>query len=56
MAQKKVPPLPDKAPGKNGFKYREQFGVIIICRDEAHHRDVYQKIAAQGYKCRAVRT
>ncbi len=56
MAEKKIPPLPEGAPGKNGFKYREQFGVIVICKDEAHHQAVYQALKARGYKCRAVRT
>ena len=41
--------------GANGFKYREQFGVIVICKDEAEHKTVYERLKAQGYKCKVVR-
>lgn len=41
--------------GVNGFKYREQFGVIVMCRDEAEHRAVYERLKAEGYKCKVVR-
>lgn len=46
---------PQKAPGVNGFKYKEQFGVIVICRDEAEHKAVYEQLKALGYKCKVVR-
>lgn len=47
---------PDKPmPGKNGFKYREQFGVIVVCKDEAEHMAIYEKLKSQGYKCKVVR-
>jgi hypothetical protein len=52
---KKLPPLPAGAPGRNTFKYKEQFGVIVICRDEAEHKLVYERLAAQGHKLKAVR-
>ncbi|VFR34576.1 hypothetical protein ANDA3_3730 [plant metagenome] len=51
MATKK-PARP--APGRNGFKYREQFGVIVKCRDEAHQRQVYDALKAAGHKLRVV--
>ena len=41
--------------GANGFKYREQFGVIVMCRDEAEHRAVYEPQKAEGNKCKVVR-
>lgn len=50
-----LPPLGDKAPGKNGFTYTPGFGVIIICKDETEHRTVYERLRDQGYKCKAVR-
>lgn len=52
----KLPELPIGAPGKNKFKYREQFGVIVICRGEEHHKAVYEQLVALGHKCKAVRT
>ncbi|WP_417292014.1 hypothetical protein [Desulfovibrio porci] len=51
--------MPDKATpkplGANGFKYREQFGVIVVCKDEAEHKAAYERLKAQGYKCKVVR-
>lgn len=52
---KKMPPLPDKAPGANGFNYKQQFGVIVICKDEVEHKAVYERLTSQGHKCKAVR-
>jgi len=38
MAESKtLAQLPAGAPGRNKFKYKEQFGVVVICRDEAEH-------------------
>ncbi|MCA1944967.1 MAG: hypothetical protein LDL30_06740 [Desulfovibrio sp.] len=52
-----LPPLPPDAPGRpKGTRYREQFGVIVLCRDEAEHRAVYEALTAQGYACKVVRT
>jgi len=52
---KKAPPLPDNVPGVNKFRYKQQYGVIIICQNEAEHRQAYERISALGYKCKAVR-
>lgn len=52
---KKLPQLPEGAPGRNKFRYKEQFGVVVICRDEAEHKQVFERLAAQGYKLKAVR-
>lgn len=46
---------PRKLLGANGFKYKERFGVIVLCRDEAEHRAVYERLKAEGYKCKVVR-
>lgn len=57
MATKKRPPLPPEAPGRpDKGRYKEQFGVIVICRDEAHHRKVYEELKGLGYTCKVVRT
>lgn len=50
-----LPPLPDKAPGLNGFRYKSQFGVIVLCEDETEHKEVLHKLQAQGLRCKAVR-
>ena len=37
-------------------KYKEQFGVIVICRDEAHQQEVFESLAGSGYEVRVVVT
>lgn len=43
-----------KQPGHNGFKYRQQYGVIIICDGEHHQQTVYENLAKQGFKLKVV--
>lgn len=55
--ERTLPPLPEEAPGRPvKERYREQFGVIVLCADEAEHRVVYERLIAQGFRCRVVRT
>jgi hypothetical protein len=44
-----LPPVPDG-------KYSEQYGVIVLCDDEAHQQAVYEELQAAGHKCRVVVT
>jgi hypothetical protein len=41
-------------PGKNGFRYREQYGIIILCEDAKAQEMLFNKLKAQGYKLRVV--
>jgi len=43
------PPVPEG-------KYSEQFGVIVLCDDEAHQQAVYDELSAAGHKCKVVVT
>jgi hypothetical protein len=45
---------PTKELGKNGFKYREQYGVIILCDNAKTQENLFNKLKAQGYKLRVV--
>lgn len=36
------------------FKYKEQYGVIVMCEGEAHQKEVYEKLLKQGYKLKVV--
>jgi hypothetical protein len=38
-----------KIPGKNGFKYRQQFGVIVVCADAAEQETVFNRLKALGF-------
>lgn len=50
-----APRNPRPMPGVNGFRYKERFGVIVMCKDEAEHRAVYERLKAEGYRCKVVR-
>lgn len=39
-----------KIPGKNGFSYREQYGVIVICADAAEQEAIFDKLKAMGFR------
>ncbi|MDO8771906.1 MAG: hypothetical protein Q7K57_24975 [Burkholderiaceae bacterium] len=41
-------------PGENGFTYRQQYGLVITARDEAHQRSLYNKLTKQGLKVKVV--
>ncbi|WP_198432645.1 hypothetical protein [Burkholderia ubonensis] len=47
-------PLPVKQPGRNGYKYKPQYGVVVVCRDEAEQQAAYQALRKQGYKLKVV--
>ena len=38
------------------FNYKEQYGVIVICKDETEQQEVYEKLADDGYECKVVTT
>lgn len=38
------------------FNYSEQFGVVVICQDEAGQKKTYDKLQAQGFNCKVVTT
>jgi sporulation protein YlmC with PRC-barrel domain len=44
------------APEPPEGRYREQYGVIVICQDEADQRQVYERLTNQGLECRVVVT
>jgi hypothetical protein len=43
-----------KSPGKNGFKYREQYGVIVLCDSAKAQEAIFNKLKALGYTLRVV--
>lgn len=55
-----VAPDSDKsgAPGPETLegRYKEQYGVIAICKDEADQRRVYEQLIGLGLECRVVVT
>lgn len=58
-AQKRGQPAKQLGPaakllGKNGFKYKPQFGLVIRCKDEAQQRQLYASLLEQGLKAKVV--
>lgn len=37
-------------------KYREQYGVIVICKDESDQKRVFEDLSKRGLSCRVVTT
>ena len=56
--RKKIPAVPvhaaKPAPGVNGYKYREQFGAVIVCNDAGHQERLYDELLAAGHKVKVV--
>lgn len=46
--------LDPKAPGKNGYVYKQQYGVVVICTDEKHQAQVYARLGKLGLKLKVV--
>ncbi|MBB2778322.1 UNVERIFIED_ORG: hypothetical protein HNP28_003669 [Comamonas terrigena] len=45
---------PERRPGENGYKYRQQFGLVIICKDETDQQKTFAKLVKQGYSPKVV--
>lgn len=50
MSKKESPALL----GKNGFKYRERFGVIVICATEREQARMYERLRKLGLTLKVV--
>ena len=37
--------------GANGFRYRRQFGVIVICKNERDQARTYNVLRRRGFEC-----
>lgn len=37
-----------------GFSYKEQFAVVVICRDEKEQETIYNRLKDEGYKLKVV--
>jgi hypothetical protein len=51
MAPRKTRPDP---PGRNGFRYRQQYGVIVVCAHERDQAKTYSRLRRLGYACKVV--
>lgn len=37
-------------PGRNGYRYRQQFGVIVVCDDEKAQERAYARLQRAGFR------
>lgn len=37
-----------------GFSYKEQFAVVVICKDEKEQETIYNRLNEEGYKLKVV--
>lgn len=44
----------DPIRGPNGFRYRQQYGVVVLCDSERHQQRVYNVLTRRGHRCRVV--
>jgi len=40
--------------GANSFRYRQQYGVIVICKNERHQARTYSVLRRRGFECKVV--
>ena len=43
-----------KSENSMGFSYKEQFAVVVICKDEKEQEAIYNRLKAEGYTLKAV--
>ena len=39
---------------ETSFNYTEQYGVIVMCSDEAEQEQIYNRLTDEGYTCKVV--
>ena len=52
-----IPDEAQKTPkmlGANGFKYRQQFGLVLVCQDETEQQQRYAALLELGYRPKVV--
>ena len=37
-----------------GFSYKEQYAVVVMCKDEKEQEEIYNRLKADGYKLKVV--
>lgn len=45
---------PASRPGENGFKYRPQYGLVVVCETESKQQRLYGLLVKQGLRPKVV--
>lgn len=40
----------------SNFNYKEQYGVIVMCKNEAEQEEIYSRLLEEGFECKVVAT
>ena len=43
-----------KSPGRNQYKHRQQYGVIVVCKDALHQAKTFNQLKRMGMTLRVV--
>ena len=43
-------PAPKASPGRNRYRYRQQFGIVVVCDDERAQETAYKRLQRAGFK------
>lgn len=54
MGETPKPAATAKRPGENGFKYRQQYGLVIVCKSEAEQQRLFDRLTKAGHKPKVV--
>lgn len=38
----------------SSFKYKQQYAVIVVCKDETEQEAIYNRLKAEGYQLKVV--
>lgn len=44
----------EKSDKMSGFSYKEQYAVVVICKDEKEQEEIYNRLNEEGYKLKVV--
>lgn len=36
-------------PGRNGYRYRQQFGIVVLCDNEKHQSRAFDRLKRLGF-------
>lgn len=53
-AEEEAEDQPAEPSRETSYTYKEQYGVIVLCKDEQEQEAVYNRLAEEGYECKVV--
>ncbi|MGN7832675.1 hypothetical protein ACTJI2_13795 [Pseudoxanthomonas sp. 22568] len=44
-----APRAAGKTPGRNGYRYKQQFGIVVVCDDEQAQQRAFERLKRAGF-------